>query len=175
MTTSNYLFEINDLVMKKKILSVREHYDFEETNGTKLGEANGNFIQIPPKLVVSDSHGQELMHIEGKILSIRSQFTFYDNNGKEFATIKKKIAKVIGEEFWVEKDGVEFMRVYGNFTEHDYHMEIDNNTVATVHKKWVSLRDEISISNTGEVDHRVVLGAVIVIEHLEVKERQNKG
>ena len=38
--------------------------------------------------------------------------------------IKKKILKLIGEEFWVEKNGVEFMRIYGDFTEHDYQFEI---------------------------------------------------
>ena len=66
------------------------------------------------------------------------------------------------------------MRIYGDFTEHDYRFEVDGAPVAFVHKKWVSLRDQIGISITGEVDHRIVLGAVIVIEHIEVSENQNQ-
>ena len=112
------------------------------------------------------------MHLEGKMLSLRNQFTFYDNYGAELGTIKKKIVKLIGEEYWVEKNGVEFMRIYGDFTEHDYRMEVDGVPVAFVHKKWASLRDQIGISMTGEKDHRVFIGAVIVIEHIEVTERQ---
>ena len=92
----------------------------------------------------------------------------------ELGTIKKKIVKLIGEEFWVEKNGVEFMRIYGDFTEHDYQFEVDGALVASVHKKWVTLRDQIEISITSEVDHRIVIGAVIVIEHIEVTERQNQ-
>jgi uncharacterized protein YxjI len=172
MTSANSLFGINDLVLKKKILSLREHYDLEDVTGTKLGEADGNLLQFPAKFVVIDTNGSELMHVKGKVLSLRNQFTFYDNAGTELGTIKKKIVKLIGEEYWVEKNGVEFMRIYGNFTEHDYQMQVNGVQVASVHKKWVSVREQLGVSITGEADHRVVIGAVIVIEHVEVTERQ---
>jgi len=174
MSNSNSLLEINNLVMKKKILSIREHYDLEDVAGTKLGEADGNLFQFPAKFTVVDTNGSELMHLEGKILSLRHEFTFYDNVGAELGTIKRKIVKLIGEEFWLEKDGVEFMRIYGNFTEHDYQMEVNGVQVASVHKKWVSLRDQFEVLITGNVDHRVVIGAVIVTEHVEVTERQSQ-
>jgi len=103
MSYSNFLFEPNDVVMKKKILSVREHYDFEDLKGAQFGFAEGNFLQCPPKFVIFDNHGAELMHLQGKMVSLRSEFTFYDNQGAELGTIRKKIAKLIGEEFWVEK------------------------------------------------------------------------
>ena len=83
----------------------------------------------------------EQMRLEGKVLSLRKQFTFYDTNGMELGTIRKKIVKLIGEEYWVEKNGQEFMRIYGNFTEHDYQMEVNGAPVASVHKKWFSVRD----------------------------------
>ena len=88
--------------------------------------------------------------------------------------IKKKILKLIGEEFWVEKNGVEFMRIYGDFTEHDYQFKSKGIIVASVDKKWVTLRDQIDISMTSEVDNRIIIGAVIVIEHIEENERQNQ-
>jgi uncharacterized protein YxjI len=175
MSIPNFLLETNDLVLKKKILSVREHYDLEDRAGIKLGEANGNLLQFPAKFVLTDTHGLKLMHLEGKIFSLRNQFTFYDNAGVELGTIKKKIVKLIGEEYWVERDGVEFMRIYGDFTEHDYQMEINGVPVASVHKKWVTVRDTLGVSITGDVDHRVVIGAVIVIEHVEVTERQHQS
>ena len=81
MSDPNFLFETNDIVLKKKILSVREHYDFEDLKGTNLGAAEGNIFQFPPKFVLFDNHGSELMHLEGKMVSIRNQFTIYDNQG----------------------------------------------------------------------------------------------
>ena len=120
-----------------------------------------------------DSACSEFMRLEGKVLSFRRQFTFFDDAGVELGTIRKELAKLIGEEYWVERDGVEFMRIYGNFSEHDYRMQVGGVDVASVHKKWVSVRDQLGVSINGEVDHRVVIGAVIVIEHVEVTERQS--
>jgi uncharacterized protein YxjI len=64
------------------------------------------------------------------------------------------------------------MRTYGNFTEHDYQMQVNGVQVASVHKKWVSVRDQLEVSITGDADHRAVIGSAIVIEHVEVTERQ---
>jgi uncharacterized protein YxjI len=171
LDSADSLLKINDFILKKKILSLREHYDLEDRIGTKLGEADGNLIQLPARFVVIDSNGYEVMRLEGKVFSLRSQFTLYDNAGAELGTIKKKILKPIGEEFWLEKNGFEFMRIYGNFTEHDYQMQVSGVQVASVHRRWIALRDTLEVSITGEVDHRVVIGTVIVIEHVEVTER----
>ena len=60
MSDSNFLFETNDVVMKKKILSVREHYDFEDLKGAPLGSAEANFLQFPPRFSIVDNHGSDL-------------------------------------------------------------------------------------------------------------------
>jgi uncharacterized protein YxjI len=172
--TGNALFEANEIVLKKEIFSVREHYDLEDKNGNKLGVADGNLFQAPAMFELKDLNGLELIHIKGKILSLRKQFSIHDSDGEDLGTIKKKLVKLIGEEYWVERNGVEFMRIYGNFTHHDYVMQVNGLDVASVHKKWVALRDEIGLSITGEVDHRIVLGALIVIEHNEVTEQVSR-
>jgi uncharacterized protein YxjI len=163
---------INEIVLKKKMISMREHYDLEDRNGMKLGEADGNLFQFPASFVVKDINDSELMHIEGKIFSLRNQFSFYDNTGKFLGTMKRKLVKLIRQEYWVERDGVEFMRIFGNFTGHEYKMEVNGVQVASVHKKWFSGRDQLGLSITGggeaAADHRVVLGALIAIEHIEV-------
>ena len=174
MSSANSLSGVNDIVLKKKLISMHEHYDLENVTRTKLGEAEGNLFQFPVKFTVKDTNGSELMRLEGKRFSLRKQFTIYDNAGAELGIMQKKIAKLIGEEYWVEKAGVEFMRIYGNFTEHDYQMQVNGVQVASVHKKWFSVRDQLGVSITGEIDHRVVIGAVIVIEHIEVTERQRQ-
>ena len=172
LTDVNPLLAINEIVLKKKKISMKEHYDLEDRSGMKLGVAEGNFFQFPARFVIKNINGSELMHIEGKIFSLRKQFSLYDNSGQLLGTIKKKLVKLIGQEYWVERNGVDFMRILGDFTGYDYQMEVNGVQVATVHKKWFSVRDQIGLSITGEaVDHRVVLGALIVIEHIEVTKR----
>ena len=166
------LLSARDLVLNKKILSVREHYDIQNTSGTQLGEADGNFIQLPAKFVVQDANGAEVMHVVGKLVSLRREFEMYDPAGTLLAAIKKKIVRLVGSEYWLELNGNQFARIYGNFVEHDYRFQVGGVDVAQVHKKWVSVRDSFDISISGSVDHRLVLGSVVIIEHEEVTERR---
>jgi hypothetical protein len=51
----------------------------------------------------------------------------------------------------------------------NYIMEVNGRTVAKVQRKWPSLRNQIKFSITGNVDHRLVIGAIVVIEHVLVE------
>ena len=176
---SSTLLNTNDLIMTKKILSLREHYDIQDRNGMKIGEGDGNFVQVPAKFIVSEitdsSAKKEFMHIDGKVLSLRHQFTLYDENGNSLGELKKKIAKLIGQEYWLELNGKELMRIYGKFSQHDYQMSINGQQVAQVHRQWVSINNQFDVSITGEVDPRIVIGSAIVIEHLEITEGRGSG
>jgi uncharacterized protein YxjI len=166
------LLSTRDLVLNKKIMSMREHYDIQDTSGNPLGQAEGNFFQFPAKFVFQDSNTSQVMYIDGKLVSLRREFDMYDASGTLLAAIKKKLAKLIGSEYWLELNGNQFARIYGNFVEHDYRIQVNGADVAQVHKKWASVRDSFCISVTGNIDQRLVLGSVVVIEHEEVTERR---
>ncbi len=160
--------------MNKKLLSLREHYDLQDRQGTYVGEADGNFLQLSAKFAVYDQTHSEVMHLQGKILSLRKEFAMYDPSGNQLGIIRKKLLRLVGSEYWLEQNGVEFMRIYGNFTEHDYQMAVNQVEVARVHKTWVSIRDQFNISITGDIDPRIVIGSAIVIEHEEVTEKRHR-
>jgi len=169
------MFDTNEIVMKKRILSLREHYDIEDRSGTQLAEGEGNFIQVPAIFQVKDPRsGTLIMQIEGKILTLHDQFTITDPTGVLLGIIRKKIIKLIGQEFWIEREGTELMRIYGDFLNHDYSMEVGGQRVASVHRKWLSLRDQYGISVLAPVDHRLVVGATIVIEHILLEEERSR-
>ena len=172
-TTATSLSSSREIVMVKKIMSLREHYDFKDRSGNYIGEGDGNFFQLPAKFVVLDENGAEWMHLNGKLISIRREFDFFDPSGNKLGAIKKKLVKLIGHEYWIEQNGSELMRIYGNFVEHDYRFEIAGNQVAQVHMRWFTVRDTYGVSMTGDVDPRLVIGSVIAIEHEEATEKRH--
>lgn len=54
-----------------------------DRQGTKLGEAVGKIVQVPPKFRVIDNHGVEIMHLQGKAFSKQKDYTFYSPSGEE--------------------------------------------------------------------------------------------
>lgn len=68
------------------------------------------------------------------------------------------------------------MRIFGDFTENDYQMQVKGAIVASVHRRWVTVRDQLQVAIIGDnVDHRLIVEAVIMIEHVEVSERQSSS
>jgi uncharacterized protein YxjI len=173
--TALSLIDAADFIVQRKILSAHEHYDYIDLHGNQLGIAEGNLLQVPPKFQIKDTHGTELLHMQGKTLSLHREFAFYSPDGAQLATIKKKVATFAGQEYWLEKDGAECMRIFGDFSNHQYQMECSGQSVAEVHRKWVTLRNEMGVSITGNVDHLLVIGAVTVIEHIETSENKSSS
>ena len=123
-----------------------DHYDLEDRNGIKLREADNNLFQIPARFVVKDINDSKLMYTEGKTFSLRKEFSLYDNADKFLGTMKNKLPKLKGHKYWIERNGVDFMWIFGNFTGLDYQMEVNGVQVASVHKNWFSMRDQIGLS-----------------------------
>ena len=132
------LLETNDFIMQKKILSAHEHYDFMDLKGNKLGEADGNIIQVPPKFVVLDTHGFELMHLQGKTFSLQREFTFYDSARRRAGNNKDARSP----NWWAKNSGSKkTARSSCAFTEISPNTNIKwrlaGAPVASIHKKWV--------------------------------------
>jgi uncharacterized protein YxjI len=185
---SQNLLEAKEFYLIKKILSVRRHYDFLDLQGNRLGEADGNLVQIPAKFSVFDRNGTEVLQITGKAFSNDGTYTFYDSSGEQIGSIRAIFQKE-GSQFLVEKDGLQLMRIHRQLSSKptlqslvslstpdelldpllNYVVEVDDKTVAKFHRKWPALRHQISLSITEEVDHRLVIGSVIVVEHVDVE------
>jgi uncharacterized protein YxjI len=113
--------------------------------------------------------------MQGKTLSLSREFTIYGSSGEALATIKKKVETFAYQEYLVEKDGGESMRVHGDFTNHKYPVDSAGQNVTVVHGKWVSMRDQMCVSITGSIDHRIVIGVAIIIEHIDVTQQSSSG
>lgn len=185
---SQSLLEANELILIKKILSVRRHYDFFDLQGNKLGEAEGNMVQIPPKFSVIDNNGIEVMRLQGKEFSKDKTYTFTSSSGEQIGTIKASL-KMGDIQFLVEKDGQQIMIIHREQSSKstleslvslptpdellgpmlNYIIEADGQAAAKFHRKWPAIRNQIKLSITGEIDHRLVIGSIIVVEHVDVE------
>jgi uncharacterized protein YxjI len=72
-----------------------------------------------------------------------------------------------------DSNGIGLICIFGNFIQHEYQMQINGSHVANVHRKWFSVRDQLGVTFTGPVDNRLVIGEIVVIEHIEVTRRND--
>ena len=65
--------------------------------------------------------------------------------GATKATVHKRLIG-IRDHYVIEVDGGEDLKAHGNIVDHEYEIERDGDTVATVSKKWFRVRDTYGVS-----------------------------
>ena len=167
------LFSTNGYIIEQKILTLRDTYGIKDRSGNQLAYVKKEFVSFGPKFWFEDTGGQRLGEIHGKVLTIRPTFEIYDSQRRMVAQVKKKLLKLFGEAWWMEDpSGQEIAKIKGNIWEHDYLIQdISGQTIAQIHKKWISIRDSygIEILNPSS-DPYLVLSYAISLDHTEKKE-----
>ena len=92
--------------------------------------------------ILEDASGNELSKIQEKKLTVRDKMTI--ERGSTTATVRKRLLG-IRDHYIIEVEGGEDLKAHGNIVDHEYEIERDGDTVATVSKKWFRVRDTYGV------------------------------
>ena len=144
--------------MRQKMMAIGDDSWIEDENGSKVYKANGKALHLRKKFILEDANGAELAKIQERALSVRDKMVIERDGGS--ATVHKALIG-LRERYQVDVDGGSDLKAHGNFVDHEYEIERDGHTVATVSKRWFRVRDTYGIEiDDGEDD--VLLLAVAV-------------
>lgn len=147
--------------MREKLLSVGDDYWIEDEGGEKAFKVNGKAMRIRDTFVLEDASGREIAKIQERKLSVRDSMKI-ELDGRE-ATVRKKLIG-IRERFKVDVDGGSDLEAHGNFVDHEYEIERDGDTIATVSKKWFRVRDTYGVTIEPGADAPLVLAITVCLD-----------
>jgi uncharacterized protein YxjI len=141
--------------MDRKILSLRAEIKLTEINGTMAAKIHRKIVAIRPTYEIKTPQDQIIGKIEKKLLSFRPKLHVLDASGNKLLELK---GNFVGWDF-VIKD----MR--------------SGNEVGTVKKLdrwrdvffsggWFDRSDKYALKINGDIDRRLVVGAVIAIDNM---------
>ena len=68
--------------------------------------------------------------------------------------------------FKIEMDGGPELSAHGNLVDHEYEIESDGDTVATVSKKWFRVRESYGVEVAADQDEALILAITVCIDEL---------
>ena len=126
-------------------------------------------ISVGDDYWIDDEAGERAFRVNGKALRIRKMFVL--------ATVKKALVG-FRDRFSIDvDDDAPDLLAKGNIVDHEYEIERDGDTVATVSKRWFAVRDTYGVEiapGEGPRDHRVHRSDVAP-EELTVNDRLRKA
>lgn len=149
--------------MREKLLSIGDDYWIETDAGQRAFKVDGKAFRLRDTWVLEDPSGREVATIRERKLSIRNAITIEFGGRK--ATVKKALVG-IRDRFHVEVENGEDLKVHGNIVDHEYEIERDGRTIATISKKWFRVRDSYGVEVNAPADVPLTLGVTVAVDAL---------
>jgi len=124
--------------IKQKVFSFKDRFSVTDISGNTIYQVEGKLLSIGHKLTLSNMHGAEIAHITQKVLSLLPKYFITLQDGtecelkKHFTFLKSSYTLITDNGEWTIK---------GDFTDHEYVMSCNGQTIATVSQKWFSWGD----------------------------------
>jgi uncharacterized protein YxjI len=81
------------------------------------------------------------------------------------ATVHKAIVGV-RDRFTIDVDGGADLKAHGNIVDHEYEIERDGDTVATVSKRWFRVRDTYGVEVEPGQDDALILAIAVCMDDM---------
>jgi uncharacterized protein YxjI len=149
--------------MQEKLLSIGDDYWIEDETGQRVFKVDGKAVRVRATFVLRDASGSEVAKIQERKLSVRDKMTI--EMGDRSATVHKAIAG-IRDRYKIDIDGGPGMSAHGNVTDHEYKIEQDGDTVATVSKSWFRVRDTYGVEIAPDQDDVLILAVTVCMDSM---------
>ena len=150
-------------VLRQKVMSIGDDSWIEDEAGDKVYKVNGKALHVRRTLVLEDTTGAEVAKIQERVVTVRDKMQI--ERDVHSATVHKALVG-IRERYKIEVDGGDDLKAHGNFVDHEYEIEDDHHTVATVSKKWFRARDMYGIEIIEGQDDVLLLAVAVCIDAL---------
>ncbi|MEU7816967.1 LURP-one-related family protein [Pseudonocardia sp. NPDC049154] len=149
--------------MREQLLSIGDDYWIEDETGRRAFKVDGKAVRVRDTFVLRDVSGQEAAKIQERKARVRQTMEIEQPSGN--ATVHKALVGV-RDRFKIDVDGGHDLSAHGNLVDHEYEIDDDGDTVATVSKKWFRFRDTYGVEILPGQDEVRILAITVCIDAL---------
>ena len=147
--------------MRERLISIGDDYWIEDESGQRAFKVDGKALRLRRTFVLRDAADQEAAKIQERKVRLRDTMEIECPGGN--ATVHKALVGV-RDRFKIDVDGGSDMSAHGNIVDHEYEIERDGDTVATVSKRWFRVRDTYGIEIEPGQDDAMILAIAVCVD-----------
>lgn len=147
--------------MQAELISIGDDSWIEDEHGERVFHVDGKALRVRDTWILQDVHRTKVAEIKERKLSVRDKMTI--DLGDRKATVTKR-AIGVRDHFVVDVDHGDTLKVHGNIVDHEYEIESDHGTVATVSKRWFRVRDTYGVEVQPNTDVVLLLSITVVVD-----------
>jgi uncharacterized protein YxjI len=150
-------------VIKERFFDLGDDFDITDESGRKVLHVDGKVLSLRDRLVIEDPSGQEVASVHRRLIALRPTYHI-EIGGEKAADVRKKLFTPFREKFTIDVPGPDDLEMSGDLFDHEFTVERGGREVASVSKRWMSIRDSYAVRIVEGEDHLLILAAVLALE-----------
>jgi uncharacterized protein YxjI len=150
-------------VIKERFLDIGDDFDVVDDHGRKVLHVDGKVLSLRDRLVIEDPSGHEVASVSRKLIALRPTYQI-EIDGEEVAEVRKKLFTPFRDKFTIDVPGPDDLEMSGDLFDHEFTVERGGREVASVSKRWLSIRDSYAVNVAEGENHLLILCAVLALE-----------
>lgn len=163
-------------LIRERIFDIGDDFDITDDSGNRVFHVDGKVLSLRDRLVIEDTSGREVAAVHRQLVALRRTYTI-SIGGQKAAEVRKNLFTPFRDKYTIDIPGPHDLEMRGDLLDHEYTVVRDGREVATVSKRWFTIRDTYAVDVVEDEDHLLILAAVLALDLAQSraeKEREEK-
>jgi uncharacterized protein YxjI len=157
-------------VIREHFFTLADSSDILDEAGQPVLRVDGKVLSLRDLLIVRDPSGNEVARVHRKLIALRPTYEIAAG-GQEVAEVRKQFFTPFGDRFTIDLPGPDDLEMVGNLLEHEFTIRRGDQTVATVSKQWLTLRETYGVDIAPGENDLLILASVLALDLAQNRER----
>jgi uncharacterized protein YxjI len=160
-------------LIRERFFRLGEDSDITDEQGRPVLQVDGKVLSLRNRLIIRDPEGREVAQVHRKLAALRPTYRVTIGS-EEAAEVRKRLFTPFGDRFTIDVPGPDDLEVAGDLFDHEFTVHRRDQVVATVSKRWFSMRDTYAVDVAPGQDDLLILASVLALDLAEDQERKQQ-
>jgi uncharacterized protein YxjI len=157
-------------LIRERMFRLGQDSDITDETGRPVLHVDGKVFSLRNRLVVRDPSGREVAQVQRKLAALRPTYQI-SVGGEKIAEVRKQFFTPFVDRFTIDIPGPDDLEMTGDLFDHEFTVQRGGRTVATVSKRWFSMRDTYAVDIAPGEDDLLILAGVLALDLAQDQER----
>ena len=150
-------------MIRERLFRLGEDSDITDEAGQPVLHVDGKVLSPRCRLILRDPAGREAGRVHRKLAALRPTYEI-TVDGKDVAEVRKHLFTPFGERFTIDVHGAGGMQIDGDLFRHEFMIQRDGQTVATISKRWLSMTASYAVQVAPGEDDLLIVASVLALD-----------
>jgi uncharacterized protein YxjI len=161
-------------LIRERFFDFGDDFDITDESGNRAFHVDGKVLSLRDKLVISDAAGNEVAEVRRRLVALHRTYEV-SLGGEPAAEVRKHLFTPFRDKFTIDIPGPRDLELKGSIFDHEFTIERDGTTVATVSKRWITIRDTYAVDIAAGENDLLILASVLALELSEKRDEESKN